>query len=143
MFVKSFDATIPQETGGSYAAEGYTFAFAGFEETQENVQTATGQGDAVYTLKLDLAKNGRALKQLEPQIRAPQQLRQQNSTTQHVAIWSEAFKDIFVSFAGIDPDGNASIVIKFFPMQSWVWVGFGITIIGTALAAWPKRLKAA
>jgi cytochrome c biogenesis factor len=70
-------------------------------------------------------------------------LRQQNQTTQHVAIHSEVLKDVFVSFSGVDDANNANVTIKFFPMQSWVWVGFGITVIGSALAAWPKRQRAA
>jgi cytochrome c biogenesis factor len=59
-----------------------------------------------------------------------------------VAIYSELLKDVFVSFEGYD-DTNVAITVKFFPMQSWVWAGFVITILGTALASWPKRQRLA
>jgi cytochrome c-type biogenesis protein CcmF len=143
MFVRTHQAVIPQQPGAEYTAEGYTFTFRDLRETEENIPATGGDGDIVYTLVLDLSKGGRALGEVGPQIRFPQQLRQQNQTTQHVAIHSEVLKDVFVSFSGVDDANNANVTIKFFPMQSWVWVGFGITVIGSALAAWPKRQRAA
>jgi cytochrome c biogenesis factor len=50
---------------------------------------------------------------------------------------------VFLSFSGIDASDNANLTIKFFPMQSWVWAGFLLTIIGSAIAAWPKKRLAA
>jgi cytochrome c-type biogenesis protein CcmF len=143
MFVRTHQAVIPQQPGAEYTAEGYTFTFRDLRETEENIPATGGDGDIVYTLVLDLSKGGRALGEVGSQIRFPHQLRQQNQTTQHVAIHSEVLKDVFVSFSGVDDANNANVTIKFFPMQSWVWVGFGITVIGSALAAWPKRQRAA
>ena len=142
MFVRTHQAVLEQVPGASYEAEGYTFSFVELTETQENVG-AGGQGDTVYTLVADITKDGRAIDTVKPQIRFPQQLAQQNQSTQHVALVSELFKDVFCSFSGIDSAGNANLTIKFFPMQSWVWAGFVLTILGSALAAWPKKLRAA
>lgn len=143
MFVRSYTAALPQQPGAKYEAEGYTFSYAGLETTQENVRSAGAEGDTVYTLKVDVIKGGKTIKTAGPQIRFPQQLRQQNQTTQHVAIVSEPLKDIFLSFSGVDQANNATLIIKFFPMQSWVWAGFIVTIIGAALASWPKKTRAA
>jgi len=143
MFVRTHPITLPQEAGASYTAEGYTFTYAAVDTSQENIPAEGGEGDTVYTLRMDLSKEGRALGEVAPEIRFPQQLRQQNSTTQHVAIHAEVFKDIFVSFGGVDESNNVNLTVKFFPMQSWVWAGFAITILGSALAAWPKKQKLA
>ncbi|MBN2840659.1 MAG: cytochrome c biogenesis protein CcsA [Coriobacteriia bacterium] len=140
MFVRTHQVALPQEPGASYEAEGYTISFVELAQTQENIREG-GQGDTVYTLLADVSKGGRAIRTVGPQMRFPQQLASQNQSTQHVAIISEPFKDVFFSFSGIDQAGNASLTVKFFPMQSWVWIGFVITILGSGLAAWPRRSR--
>ncbi|MDP2300059.1 MAG: cytochrome c biogenesis protein CcsA [Coriobacteriia bacterium] len=142
MFVRTHQAVFPQEAGATYEAEGYTLTFVSVEETRENVR-GSGQGDTVYTLVTDVTKDGRAVATARPQIRFPQQLADRNQSTQHVALIIEPFKDVFMSFSGLDQANNANLTIKFFPLQSWVWVGFVITILGSGLAAWPKKQRAA
>ncbi|MBF4510675.1 MAG: cytochrome c biogenesis protein CcsA [Aeromicrobium sp.] len=141
MFVRTHQVVLPQQPGASQSAEGYTFTFVDLEETQENVREG-GSGDTVYTLVTDVSKNGKSVQIARPQIRFPQQLAAQNQTTQHVALVIEPFKDVFLSFSGIDQAGNGNLTVKFFPMQSWVWLGFVITILGSGLAMWPKRQAA-
>ncbi|MHB8762398.1 MAG: heme lyase CcmF/NrfE family subunit [Coriobacteriia bacterium] len=140
MFVRTHQATMPQEVGASYTAEGYTFSYAGLEQTEENV--VNGRGDTVYTLLAAVTKDGRSLGTVDPQMRFPSQLAQDNQSTQHVDIMHEPFRDVFVSFAGLDQANNANLTIKFFPMQSWVWAGFIVTILGSAVASWPKKQAA-
>ena len=142
MFVRTHQATFPQEPGATYQAEGYTLTFVELAETKENIRPS-GTSDTVYTLVTDVTKGGRYIQQARPQIRFPQQLADRNQSTQHVALVIEPFKDVFLSFSGVDQANNANLTIKFFPLQSWVWIGFGITIIGSALAAWPKRQQKA
>ncbi|MBN1192358.1 MAG: cytochrome c biogenesis protein CcsA [Coriobacteriia bacterium] len=143
MFVSSHQASLPQEEGAAYEAEGYSFSFVSLTETQENIPEGGTEGDTVYTLDTAVSKAGRTVATLSPQMRFPQQLAQQGQSTQHVSMMHEPFKDIFVSFSGVDASGNASMTIKFFPMQSWVWGGFFVLIIGSALASWPKKQQAA
>jgi len=80
---------------------------------------------------------------VDPEIRFPQQQRASMGTTQHVSILHEPFRDVFVSFSGLDMEGNAVVLIKFFPMQSWLWAGFALLMIGSAIAVWPRRAQAA
>ena len=139
MFVTTHQVTLPQEPGAVYEAEGYTFAYAGLDQSEENIPAGGGEGDTVYTLQLDVSKGGAVIDRMSPQIRFPQQLRQNNSTTQHVALRTEPLKDIFISFSGLDQDEAANLTIKFFPMQIWVWIGFILTILGSGIASWPKK----
>jgi cytochrome c-type biogenesis protein CcmF len=143
MFVRTHNAQIPQQPGATYEADGYTFTFVSLDQTQENLQEGATQGDTVYTVNLDVSKDGRVIKTMRPQLRFPQQLAQQNQSTQHVALLSEVFKDVFVSFSGVDDTGSAVVTIKFFPMQWWVWSGFAILVIGGGIAAWPKKHRLA
>ncbi|MRS12769.1 MAG: cytochrome C assembly protein [Actinobacteria bacterium] len=143
MFVSTFQAAIPQEQGASYEAKGYTFTYVSLDETQENIPEGGTQGDTVYTLNVDVSKNGKKIATAQPQMRFPQQLAQQGQSTQHVAIMFEPLKDVFMSFSGLDANDAANLTIKFFPLQWWVWTGFIITIVGSAIAAWPKKQLAA
>jgi cytochrome c-type biogenesis protein CcmF len=142
MFVRTHQVVLDQQPGSSYVAEGYTLTFVELTESQENIN-ASGRGDTVYTLVTDVSKEGRKVATARPQMRFPQQLAAQNQSTQHVALVIEPLKDVFLSFSGLDAAGKANLTVKFFPMQSWVWVGFVVTILGSALAAWPKRQRAA
>lgn len=142
MFVRTHQTTIPQEAGATYEADGYTFSFVELAQSQVNVPEGQTEGDTVYTLVMDVSKNGKKIDQMGPQMRFPRQLEQENSSTQHVAIRLEPFKDVFLSFSGIDASNNANLTIKFFPMQVWVWGGFIVTILGSAIAAWPKKRAA-
>jgi cytochrome c biogenesis factor len=91
-------------------------------------------GDTYTVLELGVKAPDGATRIAEPQIRKTRS----GQTTSHVAIVSEPLKDIFISLDGYDANA-AYFTVKFFPLQWWVWVGFGITIIGSGLAAWPKR----
>jgi len=143
MFVRTYNAQIPQEPGATYEAEGYTFSFVSLAQTQENVPVGGTKGDDVYTLNLDVSKDGKKVDELHPQMRFPQQLAQQRQSTQHVSLRSEVLKDIFISFSGVGEDNQAVVTIKFFPLQWWVWIGFIVIILGSGLAAWPKKQLAA
>jgi cytochrome c-type biogenesis protein CcmF len=133
MYVKSFDASMAQTPGATYDAGAYRFTMKGLQESTE------ANGDIVYRLHLDVAKNGRSIGEIGPRMVAPIQLRSKNQTTQKVALIQEPLKDVFVSFSGVDQAQKAAVTIKFFPMQWWVWAGFIVTILGSGLASWPKR----
>ncbi len=139
MYVSSYNGTIALEQGATFVAGPYTYEFAGYDEATEP------NGDEVLTLSLDVLRDGAVVDTLTPQLRFPLQLRDQNQTTQKVAIVEQPLKDIFVSFSGITQEGTAYITVKYFPMQWWVWFGFVVLIVGSGLASWPKksRLKAA
>jgi cytochrome c-type biogenesis protein CcmF len=137
MFVQSFNTTLAQTPGAQLEAGRYAFAYQSLEETTE------ANGDVVYTATLDVHRDGAVIDTIAPRLLFPAQLQSENQSTQKVDITTTFVKDIFVSFAGLDQAGNLALTVKFFPMQSWVWAGFVLTIIGSALAAWPKRRPSA
>ncbi|MCL4079368.1 cytochrome c biogenesis protein CcsA [Coriobacteriia bacterium Es71-Z0120] len=133
MFVETHELTVATKPGSSTEAHGYTFTVRGLNEATEP------NGDVVYTFELDAKRGSREIGVLKPKIVFPIQLQSKNQSTQKVALIQEPLKDVFVSFHGVDDNDAASVTVKFFPMQWWVWTGFIVTIIGTALASWPKR----
>lgn len=137
MYVQTFSTTVPQTAGAALEAGRYSFAFQSLEEAEAE------NGDYTYTAKLDVSRDGKAIDTIAPRLVFPIQLQDQNQSTQKVDITTSFVKDIFVSFAGLDQAGNVVLTVKFFPMQSWVWAGFVLTILGSALASWPRRRTAA
>ncbi|MDZ4655362.1 MAG: cytochrome c biogenesis protein CcsA [Coriobacteriia bacterium] len=135
MYVQTFNTVLPQTPGAQLQAGKYAFAYKSLDEvTADN-------GDVVHTATLDVVRNGAVIDTITPRLVFPVQLQSKNQSTQKVDITMSPVKDIFVSFAGLDQADNLSLTVKFFPMQSWVWAGFVLTILGSGLAAWPKRRK--
>jgi cytochrome c biogenesis factor len=44
-----------------------------------------------------------------------------------------------VTFEGATPEGELQMNVKINPLIWFAWIGFAITLLGTALAAWPKK----
>jgi cytochrome c biogenesis factor len=95
------------------------------------------------TATLDVFRDGKPAGTVKPRVVYPKQLAEERSSTMKVSLIQQPLKDIFVSFNGVDQAGNAVFTVKYFPMQWWVWAGFIVTILGSALASWPKRLPKA
>ena len=133
MYVKTYEKAIPQTPGSSIEAGAYTFAFAGITETTEE------NGDKTTTALLNVLRDGKPAGTVTPHMVLPKQNEDGGGQTQKVSLIQQPLKDIFVSFSGIDAQGNANFTVKYFPMQWWVWLGFAATIIGSGLASWPKR----
>ena len=56
----------------------------------------------------------------------------------NAAVHSELFSDLFVSFQGGDTTG-LFFDVKINPLISWLWAGFGVLLVGTSIAAWPRK----
>ena len=76
----------------------------------------------------------------------PKQMQAEGSTDfnqgrREVAIITEPLHDVFITFQSYT-DGVLGMDVKLNPLITFVWLGFGLTIAGSALAAWPKRQAA-
>lgn len=131
-------ALLEDDPTATYEIAGYEITYRDLYPVEKNVPVDAdgnkGVGDTYTILELEVKAPDGSTRIAEPQIRETRS----GQTTSHVAIVSEPLKDIFISLDGYDANA-AYFTVKFFPLQWWVWVGFGITIIGSGLAAWPKR----
>lgn len=133
MYVRTYETAIPQSPNSKIEAGAYTFNFGGIEPT------VAKNGDDIETATLAVFRDGKPAGTVKPRIVRPMSTQQERSATQKVSLIQQPLKDIFVSFSGVDQAENAVFTVKFFPMQWWVWAGFIMTILGSALASWPKR----
>ena len=58
-----------------------------------------------------------------------------------VAIHSTLKEDLYIVLANLDETGLASFQIVINPLVNWIWVGGGMLLLGTLLAAWPQTRK--
>jgi cytochrome c-type biogenesis protein CcmF len=135
MFVGTYNFQVSDTPGATFEVPGYKFVYVGLEDKQ------LPNGDVASTLSFDIVKNGRKIGVLAPgQI----QFKQQQQTKLVADVLVEPLRDVFVTFNGDDPaTGKHQVTVKVNPLVSFAWYGFAIMIIGTAVAAWPKKSNAA
>ena len=57
-----------------------------------------------------------------------------------VAIYSTLREDLYVVYAGMDPDANVPVIHAFLnPLVKWIWLGGVWVVMGTLLALMPNR----
>jgi len=56
-----------------------------------------------------------------------------------VAIRSSLKEDLYIILASLDDDGLAAFQIVVNPLVNWIWIGGGVLLVGTLIAAWPNR----
>lgn len=56
-----------------------------------------------------------------------------------VALHSTPFQDLYVVLTSLEPDGLAAFQVLITPLVAWLWIGGGVLLLGTLIAAWPAR----
>jgi cytochrome c-type biogenesis protein CcmF len=86
---------------------------------------------------LDVYKDGRLLTRLNPEVRF---YKASGGQPDHkVAIHHSALEDLYVIYAGMNPDNGHTIIKAFVnPLVSYVWIGVLVLIFGTGLALVPN-----
>ena len=62
----------------------------------------------------------------------------ENPWVTEVAIRTNLKEDLYVVLASLEEDGLAAFEIVINPLVSWIWIGGGVLLAGTVIAAWPK-----
>ena len=58
-----------------------------------------------------------------------------------VALRCNLKEDLYVVLASLEADGLAAFQVLVNPMVVWLWIGGGVLILGTLIAAWPPRTR--
>lgn len=59
-----------------------------------------------------------------------------------VAIRSNLKEDLYVILASLEEGGLAGFQVVVNPLVIWIWIGGGMILVGTLMAAWPQRRTA-
>ncbi len=98
----------------------------------------TASHDAV-TARLTIFENGNRVGTLSPEkdyYTSPDP--NQSQSTTEVAVRTTALEDLYIILAGFDSTaGTATLKVIINPLVVWLWIGFGVLVGGTLIAAWP------
>jgi cytochrome c-type biogenesis protein CcmF len=108
------------------------------------LQSADTKAEKNYTAQrmiVEVLKDNQQLMLLYPEKRQFQGNEQASGTM--VSIYSTLREDVYVVFAGIDPDSNLPVIHAFLnPLVKWIWLGGVWVVMGTLLALMPNRRAA-
>jgi cytochrome c-type biogenesis protein CcmF len=128
----SFNQDKEQEMGFGDKLEIGQYKLVSQESTQDD--NANYQSEAVM---LDVYKDGQLVTRLNPEVRI---YKASGGQPDHkVAVRHALLDDLYVIYAGKNPDTNHPIVKAFVnPLVSWVWIGVIVLVFGTGLALVPN-----
>jgi cytochrome c-type biogenesis protein CcmF len=105
------------------------------------LQSGDTKAEKNYTAQrmiIEVLKNNQQLMLLYPEKRQFQGNEQAAGTM--VAIYSTLREDLYVVYAGMDPESNIPVVHVFLnPLVKWIWLGGVWVVLGTLLALIPSR----
>jgi cytochrome c-type biogenesis protein CcmF len=129
-----FQADIQKNVrkGETIALNQYTLRFDGMTSyIEENHEVAAAQ--------LAVFENGAQIATLKPE---KNYFPASEQSTTEIAVRSTAMEDLYLILAGWNDDGSVTIKAIVNPLISWLWVGFGVFMLGTLIAAWPDPREA-
>ena len=105
------------------------------------LQSADTKAEKNYTAQrmiIEVLKDNKQIMMLYPEKRQFQGTEQAAGTM--VAIYSTLREDLYVVYAGMDPEANVPVVHAFLnPLVKWIWLGGVWVVMGTLLALMPNR----
>ncbi|MBI5035125.1 MAG: heme lyase CcmF/NrfE family subunit [Chloroflexi bacterium] len=102
------------------------------------------QNYLAYSAPLTVLENGKRVATLVPEkdyYASPNP--DQSQWTTEVDVRTTALEDLYVILAGFDSKaGTATIKVIINPLVVWLWIGFGLLVVGTVIAALPDPREA-
>jgi cytochrome c-type biogenesis protein CcmF len=124
------DKQMDMSAGSSMNIGPYSLHLQNYDSTQEPNYSAE-------RATIDVEKDGRSVMMLYP-TRRFYPSNQENGTM--VAIASTLREDLYVVYAGTNPDTNLPVIHAYLnPLVKWIWLGGAVVVLGTILALLPNR----
>jgi cytochrome c-type biogenesis protein CcmF len=124
------DVQKDMQVGQTMQIGPYTLALQGMDTKPEKNYTA-------QRMLVEVLRNTQPMMMLFPEKRQFT-TNQENGTM--VAIYSTWKEDLYVVFAGIDPETNVPVIHAFLnPLVKWIWFGGVMVVFGTIVALLPNR----
>ena len=103
----------------------------------QNYDTTQAPNYSADRATIDVEKDGRSVMMLYP-TRRFYPSNQESGTM--VAISSTLREDLYVVYAGTNPDTNLPVIHAYLnPLVKWIWLGGAVVVLGTILALLPNR----
>ncbi|MGI6105341.1 MAG: heme lyase CcmF/NrfE family subunit [Raoultibacter sp.] len=106
-------------------------------EYKENTIVLDDNGtDVFYTVCFDVYKNDALIGTVAPTVQLVQTTQQQQL---HAGVISLPQEDLFVVYRGVNDEGAFSLDVRVNPLISFVWLGFGLLMLGVFLSTIGRR----
>lgn len=116
----------------TYVIKDYELAFVSSEISQ------TADGGAEYTTTFDVTKGGQPLGTVSPSVR----LTANGQQKLNAAVIGLPLEDLFVVYRGLGADDQSlSLDVRVNPLISFVWIGFALLVLGTAVGLVGRRRR--
>jgi cytochrome c-type biogenesis protein CcmF len=104
----------------------------------QNADTKAERNYTAQRMIVEVLKGNKQIMMLYPEKRQFQGTEQAAGTM--VAIYSTLREDLYVVYAGMDPEANLPVIHAFLnPLVKWIWLGGVWVVMGTLLALMPNR----
>jgi len=126
--------------GDSTVLRDYRIQYEDYSAETLNPSPETYQSRIRFSTTLGVYKNGSKIATLVAEKNYHWVL--EHPWVTEVAIRSNLKEDLYVILASLNEDGQASFQIIINPLVTWIWIGGGVLLVGTLIAAWPRRRAA-
>jgi cytochrome c-type biogenesis protein CcmF len=117
-------------------APGESLSVGRYELTLDGIEQRSTETRDIIAANLAVTRDG------EPDgAIAPEKVlfRSQRSVMTNIGLRSGLREDLYVVLSSVGEDGRASIQAFVNPLVTWIWIGGGVMLAGTAIAFWPDR----
>ena len=131
----SFDEEA--DTAESFTIQNYELRYTG-----NSVQTMPNGDDILYQVEFDVynTDDGSFIGHVSPSVQLVSSTQQTKLNASVIGLPAE---DLFVVYRGVNDAGDLSMDVRVNPLVSFAWVGFGLLMLGTAVALFGRRRDAA
>jgi cytochrome c-type biogenesis protein CcmF len=123
--------------GESTTIQNYMLYYEDYVIEELNPEPETYQSRVRFATSVDVYGGDAKLATLVPEKNYHWVL--DNPWVTEVAIRSNLKEDLYVILASLDEDGLAAFQIIINPLVVWIWIGGVLLLVGTLIAAWPRR----
>lgn len=136
MYVTEVNEYVPYDEATDTAGESMTVQDFTLTYASSSVEMADNKDDIVYTVVFDVSKDGNYIGQVSPAVQVVQSTQQQKLLASVISLPTE---DLFVVYRGVNDDGALSMDVRVNPLVNEVWIGFGLLMVGVAIATFGGR----
>ena len=136
MYVTEVNDYVPYDEATDTAGEAMTVQDFTLTYASNSVEMADNKDDIVYTVVFDVYEGDSYLGQVSPAVQVVSSTQQQKLVASVLSLPTE---DLFVVYRGVNDDGAFSMDVRVNPLVSEVWIGFGLLMVGVAVATFGGR----
>ncbi len=116
-----------------------TFSLGRYQLRLTNIEQGQNDNFRWQRLIVDAYKNGEYLTTLKPEKRL---YLAKSEPASKVDIRRRPNEDLYLNFAGLSDDGEKAVIEAYvFPLVSWIWMGYWVTLSGTIICLIPSKSR--